>query len=219
MPPPSYLQPYLDAAERHGGKFETLLWANPSAQAARFAALARWCELEDRILLDAGCGRADLLDYLLGQRMVPSRYVGIEALEALADAAQAKSRRHSLIIRGDFIDNPILLDQQADVIIFCGSLNTLSPEDFYHTLRVAWQYTRSELAFNFLCSPRLASAKHLSWHPISEVREFAYSLSRDVAIDDSYRKGDCTVVVRKEEKENHEDTKEIESCISSCLSS
>jgi hypothetical protein len=198
MSPPAYLRPYLDAARQHGAKFESLLWANPSSQAARFAALARWCELDGRIVLDAGCGRADLLDYLLDQRIRPAQYLGVEAVAALAGAAEAKPRSNAAIVRGDFIDDPTLLDRGADVIIFCGSLNTLPPEVFYPTLRLAWQYTHSELAFNYLCSPRLASGTHLSWYSIADVREFAHGLSGDVAIDDSYRKGDCTVVIRKE---------------------
>ena len=197
MPPPAYLRPYLDAAERHGGKFESLLWANPSAQAARFAALARWCELQGRTVLDAGCGRADLLDYLVHQGAGPAHYIGIEAVRALAEAAEEKHHPNATILRGDFIEDPTLLAQNADVIIFSGSLNTLCTDDFYQVLLLAWGQARSELAFNFLCSPRLASGKHLTWHGISEVQAFAYRLSGDVAVDDSYRKGDCTIVIRK----------------------
>ncbi|MGD0768384.1 MAG: class I SAM-dependent methyltransferase [Tepidisphaeraceae bacterium] len=197
MSPPAYLRPYLDAVQRHGAKFESLLWANPSAQAARFAALARWCELEARIVLDAGCGRADFLDYLLAQDIHPIRYIGLEAVETLAQAAQAKIPPNAAIVRGDFIDNPALLDQNAHVIVFCGSLNTLRPDDFYQTLRLAWQYTRSELAFNFLCSTRLAAGKHLTWHPIADVLDFAHALTADVALDTAYRDGDCTIAMRK----------------------
>jgi hypothetical protein len=148
-------------------------------------------------VLDAGCGRADLLDYLVQQGVAPGQYIGIEAVEALAAAAEAKDHPNATILRGDFVADPTLLKQDADVIVFSGSLNTLCADDFYQILRLAWGHTRSELAFNFLCSPRLASGKHLTWHGISEVREFAFRLSGDVAIDDSYRNGDCTMVVRK----------------------
>jgi hypothetical protein len=197
MPTPGYLRPYLDAVRRHGAGFESLLWASPPAQAARFAALARWSEIDGRVVLDAGCGRADLLDYLLQQNIRPARYIGVEAVEPLALAAESKNLPNASIVRGDFINNPELLDQQADVIIFCGSLNTLCAEDFYSTLRLAWRYTRSELSFNFLCSPRLASGDHLTWHSISDIRKFAYEKTSDVALDDSYRDGDCTIVMRK----------------------
>jgi SAM-dependent methyltransferase len=197
MPSPHYLRPYLDAVGKHGAKFESLLWANPSAQAARFAALARWCEIEDRILLDAGCGRADFPQYLHQHSIEPAQYIGIEAVEDLASAAEKKNLPNAKIIRGDFIDDPTILDCKADIIIFSGSLNTVSPDDFYQTLRLAWDYTQSELAFNFLCSPRLASGNHLNWHKKADLLEFAYSFTTDVAVDDSYRDGDCTIVMRK----------------------
>jgi hypothetical protein len=202
MPDPPYLRPYLDATAKHGAGFDSLLWANPAAQAARFAAIARWAEIENRTVLDAGCGRADLLDYLLNQRIRPSRYIGIEAVEPLAEVAQQKVLAQKLlsnatIQRGDFLANPELLNQHADVIIFSGSLNTLTPDEFHSSLRIGWEYTRSELAFNFLCSPRLASGDHLNWYPIGELKRFAESLTSDVAVDDSYRDGDCTIVMRK----------------------
>jgi hypothetical protein len=197
MSSPAYLRPYLDAVGRHGARFESLLWANPSAQAARFGALARWCELEGRIVLDAGCGRADFLQYLIDQGIEPAKYFGIEAIEVLAAAAEKKNLPGAIISRGDFIDEPAILDRNAQVIVFSGSLNTLSSDEFYQTLRLGWEFTQSELAFNFLCSPRLASAKHLTWHRMADVLELAYSLTGDVAVDDSYRNGDCTIVMRK----------------------
>lgn len=197
MPSPAYLRPYLDAVERHGAEFESLLWASPSSQAARFAALVRWCELDKRIILDAGCGRADFLDYLLARRIKPARYIGIEAVDALAEAAGQKQLPNTEILRGDFIDNPALLDRGADVIIFSGSLNTVSVAQFYQSLRTGWAFTRSEVGFNFLCSPRLAYGAHLTWHALTAVRKFAYELTPDVAVDDSYRDGDCTIVIRK----------------------
>jgi hypothetical protein len=197
MPDPPYLRPYLDAAAKHGAGFDTLLWANPAAQAARFAAIARWTELENRIILDAGCGRADFLDYLLNQKIRPAHYIGIEAIEPLAHAAEIKHLPRATIQLGDFLATPQLLDQNADVIIFSGSLNTLTPDDFYSSLRLGWQFTRNELAFNFLCSPRLAAGNHLNWYPIGDLKRFAQDLTSDLAIDDSYRDGDCTIVMRK----------------------
>jgi hypothetical protein len=197
MPSPAYLQPYLDAAQRHGAGFESLLWASPSSQAARFAALVRWCELQDRVIVDAGCGRADFLDYLHARGIRPAKYIGIEAVEVLAEAAEEKGLPDAQIVRGDFIEQPGLMDRGADVVIFSGSLNTVSTKQFYESLRLGWKYTRSELGFNFLCSPRLAYGKHLTWHALATVRKFAYELTTDVAIDESYRDGDCTIVLRK----------------------
>jgi hypothetical protein len=153
--------------------------------------------LERRIVLDAGCGRADFLEYVRARGINPAKYTGIEAVEELAAAAEQKHLAGATILRDDFIENPRTLDRNADVILFSGSLNTLSAHDFYQSLRIAWGYTRSELSFNFLCSPRLASAAHLTWHPKRDVVEWAFAQTSDVAVDDSYREGDCTMVLRK----------------------
>jgi hypothetical protein len=197
MAAPAYLRPYLDAVGRHGAKFESLLWANPSAQAARFGALARHCDLQNRVLLDAGCGRADFLQYLYAQGITPQKYIGIEAVDELAAAAEHKHLKNTLIQRADFITDPKIMDQNADTILFSGSLNTLSMQDFYQSIRLAWDYTQRELAFNFLCSPRLASARHLTWYPIGDILSLAYSFTNDVSTDNTYRDGDCTMVLRK----------------------
>src|ERR1700722_14791809 len=103
MSDPSYLEPYLIAARRFGGGFQSLLWASPKTQAARFTALARLCKLNKCSMIDAGCGRADLLDFLLARGVEPTSYTGLEAVDALADAAEAKGHAMAHILRGDFI--------------------------------------------------------------------------------------------------------------------
>src|SRR2546423_741814 len=103
---PDYLQPYLSAVQRHGDGFGALLWASPRTQAARFDAFTRLCELDAHSILDAGCGRADLLDFLLSRSIRPDHYTGLEAVAALADTAESKRRPNSLIVRADFIAEP-----------------------------------------------------------------------------------------------------------------
>jgi len=41
-------------------------------------------------LLDVGCGRADLFDYLLARKRPPADYIGIEAIPELPAAAREK---------------------------------------------------------------------------------------------------------------------------------
>jgi len=196
---PQYLQPYLEAAQRHGAAFRSLLWASPKTQAVRFEAFTRACLLEGQVLLDVGCGRADFLDFLLRSNIRPAQYIGLEAILPLADAAERKGHAIAQIIRGDFVSHPHLLEQNADAIIFSGSLNTLGTGDFLQTLRTAWNFTRRQLAFNFLCSPQLAAAAYLVWHSTEDVLEYLTTLNGQVVTDDQYLEGDCTVVVTKHE--------------------
>src|SRR2546423_14466740 len=74
-----YLTPYREAASRHGDRFGSLLWASPRTQAARFDAICRLAHLAGKRVLDAGCGRADLMDFMISRGIEPAEYVGIEA--------------------------------------------------------------------------------------------------------------------------------------------
>lgn len=195
--PPAYLSPYLTAASLHGANFSSLLWASPQTQAVRFAALTRLVGLNGKSLLDVGCGRADLLDFLLVRSIKPAHYVGLEGVAALADAAEAKQHADAIIVRGDFILEPLRLFVGADVVYFSGSLNTLEPESFYATIRKAYDAAAETLVFNFLASPELAGMSYLHWHAPSEVWAFARTLTPDMRRLDDYLHGDTTFAMTK----------------------
>jgi hypothetical protein len=196
---PSYLQPYTTAAQRYGGGFSALLWASPRTQRERFHALTRLVDFEGRYVLDVGCGRADLLDYLVQNKLSPDRYLGIEAVTQLADAARGKNHLNARIIEADFITAPTIMNIGADLIVFSGSLNTLDDKTFYTTLRHGFAAARRAVLFNFLSSPLLAGQAYLHWRPSADVLTFARTLSSDVQMLDDYLQGDCTMVLRRGE--------------------
>jgi hypothetical protein len=190
----------MSAASRHGAGFSSLLWASPHTQAVRFAALTRMVGLTGKSLLDVGCGRADLLDFLLARQVKPGHYVGLEAVTALADAAEAKDHGDAMIVRADFVREPLRMFVAADVVYFSGSLNTLDPQAFYATLRKAYDAAAQMLVFNFLCSPELAGMSYLHWHQPAEVRSFCKTLTDDVRRLDDYLRGDTTFALTKHEE-------------------
>ncbi len=197
---PAYLTPYQHAASRHGAGFSSLLWASPQTQAVRFGALTRLVGLNRKSILDVGCGRADLLDFLLAHNVKPAHYVGLEGVTALADAAEAKNYSDTMILRADFVREPLRLFVGADVVYFSGSLNTLDLASFYATIRRAYEATAETLVFNFLCSSDLAGMSYLHWHHPSEVWAFCKSLTSDVRRLDDYLAGDTTFALTKPEE-------------------
>jgi SAM-dependent methyltransferase len=196
-----YLEPYHSAANKHGAEFGSLLWASPQTQAARFDAIERLGRLHRKSVLDVGCGRADLLDFLLDRDVRPADYVGLEAVEDLARAAEAKRRRMKdvRIVRGDFVRDPVKMFVAADVVVFSGSLNTLDDRDFYRTLSRAFDACADAVVFNFLCNHYLAGADYLRWRRPADVVAFASQLSPDVRTLDDYLHGDFTVALHKTE--------------------
>jgi hypothetical protein len=194
---PAHLTPYFEAAATFGGGFRALLWASPKTQRARFEAIRRSVNLNDRVVLDAGCGRADLLGHLIQQHTYPAQYIGLEAIESLAVAAEAHGYPNARIIRGDFVVEPVRLFVGADVIVFSGSLNTLDDLAFYATLGHAIKAASQTVVFNFLSSAALAGKKYLFWRSPGEVAEFVRPLCAGVKTCEDYLHGDCTMVLGK----------------------
>jgi hypothetical protein len=195
---PSYLEPYLSAARKYGAGFGSLLWASPRTQAVRFEALLKLVDVNGQSVLDVGCGRADLLQYLFRTDRFPASYIGLEAVDALALAAEAKCLAGCRIIRGDFVLNPRLLQQDADVLLISGALNTMEPGCFYQCLGTAIAAAKKAVVFNFLSSPYLAGASHLTWHRVEDVLSFCREFSSKVSCRSDYLPGDATVCVKKD---------------------
>lgn len=190
-----YLRPYIEASELHGGGFPSLLWASRETQLARFQAFSRLLDFTGQSVLDVGCGRADLLDYFHTQGQVPGDYVGIEAVPALADAAASTG---ATILRKDFIAEPACMFTGSDIVVFCGSLNTAGDEDFFATLKRAFDATARHLLFNFLSSTHLAGAEHLYWRKPNEIDRWCRNaLSATPKRLEDYMFGDATFLLTR----------------------
>jgi hypothetical protein len=129
--------------------------------------------LAGRRVLDVGCGRAELLGYLLRRGIEPSHYTGLEAQAWLVRSARRRGYPASTILQGDFVREPSRMRVSADVVVFSGSLNFLQSREFYGCLRAAWAAAGEALAFNFLTSPLLTGARGLRWHQPASVLAFA----------------------------------------------
>jgi len=196
---PAYLKPYLSASQKYGAGFGSLLWASPKTQTVRFKALLAAIDVHGQAVLDVGCGRADLLEYMLSRGRFPKSYTGIEAVDALAAAAERKRLPNCRIVRGDFVREPELLEVGAEILLYSGSLNTMDRDCFYACLASAFAAATHAVVFNFLSSPFLAASSHLTWHKADDVLHFARGLSRRVGLFDDYLRGDTTVVIRKDQ--------------------
>ena len=197
---PSYLEPYQAASRKYGAGFGSLLWASPKTQAVRFKALLQAVPIDGLNVMDVGCGRADLFQYMLATRRYPRSYVGVEGVEALALAAENKHYPNCRIVRGDFVESPSLLDDAADVLLYSGSLNTMDSRLFYACIGAGFVAAKQAMAFNFLCSPLLAGASHLAWHPADEVVDFCRQLCGRIEFSNQYMRGDATIALFKDSK-------------------
>jgi hypothetical protein len=128
----------------------------------------------------------------------PFEYVGLEAVEALARAAEQCRFEQARILKGDFVSNPLRLCVGAETIVFSGSLNTLADREFYATLRHAFMASGEQVVFNFLSSPALAGKLYLFWRSTAEVEKFARTMTDQVEVYEDYLHGDCTLAMGKQ---------------------
>ena len=202
----SYLSPYRHAVDRHGARFESLLWNSVETQQARFRAITDLIDLRGRSILDAGCGRADLAVWLVQQHIEWDRYIGVDAIPEMLAHARSLNLPRAQFHLVDFItdDRAFLCDGDApQIIVFSGSLNTIPRVLTARALERAWRDCREALVFNFLSAGNTrtltdAPAGHAQKLPPSGVLRWALARTPDVTLKHDYLDGrDATVVMRK----------------------
>lgn len=172
-----WLEPYKEAAARGGASFGTLLWRSEEFQRARFRVLTEMLDLSGRVVIDCGCGRADLLGYLCEADVAYRAYVGIDALPVMVEhCRRAIANQNMLRARvelGDFASADGAFEGYiraygaashavgggGEVFVFSGSLNTCEQSMAMEVLDRAWRaispapgagHPGAAVAFNFL---------------------------------------------------------------------
>lgn len=151
---PRYLQPYVDAAERHGGTFEAQLWRSREAQAIRFDTLLSMvgeAAFADARILDLGCGCGDFAAHLALRGVGIREGIGVEAVPELRHAAESRGFARWTFVDGDFVaDRRVIEAAKPDVCVMSGSLNTLSARQARSVVDRALSASRIGVVFNFL---------------------------------------------------------------------
>lgn len=153
----SYLNPYRDAVERHGGDFAATLWKSPEAQQKRFQTLIEMLGPErfsGTCVVDVGCGRGDFALELDRLGVHPRSYIGIEAVEEIANIARKRIETlpfDTEISLCDVVSEPTrLLELEADTIVASGTLNTMPLEVAEKVIRSIIAAAGGSVGFNFL---------------------------------------------------------------------
>ena len=166
-------------------------WLTRRDQQIRFEVLTGIAELKGKTVLDAGCGYADLLDFLLPDN-TPAHYYGVEQIPELIDEAKNRCRHFknvSFIERNFSTANlPV-----TDYVFASGSLNYRSTDPGYvlKAITKLFECCRLGLAFNLL--------KHVS-HPgllvayqPEIILAHCRTLSTKVIFTDGYADEDFTI--------------------------
>ncbi len=202
--PDTYLDPYRDAQDDYGNDFRVTLWANTRSQEQRFKVFTQMCFLPGKRILDAGCSRGDLADYLTRKGVEYGRYIGIDGLPEVIDYAKKRGLLRAEFHAGDFVADPSLLSiGKPQVITISGTLNTMDDTTAMALLDNAWRACSESLMFNFL-STRVTTNTHEELGPARRLDPLVYldwALQRTPAVQlrqDYFKRGhDATIKMVK----------------------
>jgi len=162
----TYLEPYRKAVAAHGASFEATLWASREFQEARFDVICALCDCKGKVVLDAGAGQGDFALHLKKRGMRPARYIGLEAMPAMAASGDARKLKWTEFHVIDFAAREDAFERFApDVVVFSGSLNTFEEDAALDVVDRAWRACKAATIFNFLSSAASESLKGTSTGP------------------------------------------------------
>lgn len=183
---------YRSSLETYGHTAEGVQWHSEHSQRTRFKALRQLLppDLSALVVADAGCGLGDLYRFLAEHCDKPARYIGIDAVEPMVEAARARIGCQILLL--DILKDPL---PEADYYVCSGAMNTLTREETKSFIERCFAASRRGFVFNLLYG-RDTSYSYNLCQP-DDVREWTRHLDADLAIHEGYLHGDFTAALTR----------------------
>jgi SAM-dependent methyltransferase len=169
-------------------------WRNEHDQLVRFDVLAGIADLNEKTVIDAGCGYADLYPFLKERYPQISHYYGIEQITELADKAILRYEHlpDTTFITSNFLHTDLPL---CDYVLASGSLNYGSSINgfIYSAIEKLYSHCAMGLGFNLLRYMPVDGTL-VAYDP-DQILTFCKTLSLNVALKADYDEADFTVFI------------------------
>lgn len=186
---------YQKAFDKYGDDTKSCLWDKPMIM--RYEKLCQVAPLENRSVLDLGCGLGGLYDFVVNNLKVNNiKYKGIDLIDGMIQTASGKYPDAHFETR-DIFQNPI--QEKYDYVFMCGVFNVKIGDDIEFMkkmLKSAYDCCNKGIAFNFISSKVNFTTEGTQYHDPIEVMKFCIeNLSWKVSMDHHYEKCDVSVFV------------------------
>lgn len=176
-------------------------WESEEAQKLRFDQLIGNMDLNNRTILDVGCGTGNLLEYI-SIKFTNFRYTGIDVLPHMIERAEQKKLNGKFVCMDLFKNNPYS-NKSFDVIFSSGifNLNLGNNEEFLlDAVEIFQSLARETVSFNLLWDK--SQDKDSKYFYFSPEEVFNKLISKypelwNITIQKGYLHNDFTVYLNK----------------------
>ena len=200
---------YSKRYKEFGYSPKSLGW-DKGKQDLRYHILLEEFDLENKSILDIGCGFGDA-NKLISQRTKNYKYLGIDIVEDLINEAkkQYKNSVNINFILNDFLKSEI--NEEYDIVVSSGVFNfKLLGGDNYMFIKSfmekAFHVAKEGLAFDFLSDKVDFQYEHTFHSSPSKILDMGYELSRNVILKSHYMPFEFALIVFKDDSFIKEDT-------------
>lgn len=200
---------YKGLYSKHGFSPEAL-GCTKGKQFLRFHQLTHKFDLNNSSILDVGCGFGDFTRYLNASSVKNYNYVGVDIMMEFIELAKANNgNENAEFILGDFQE--IDFKKRFDFVIASGIFNSkISGVDNYDfiwsSMVKMYELCDKAISIDFL-SDRVDFSHEFNFNSSPEkILTFAYNLSRNVILNNSYFPFEFSVTIFKDDSFNPETT-------------
>ena len=185
----------LEIIDRYNKRFEiygdnplSLNWKDREAQYERFNNFLKLIDVENKNILDIGCGFADLYTYLYDKNKLPKKYTGIDINPNFINHCKKKFPSLQFHV-GNLIDHNFT-DENFDIVLMVGvlSYNFKEFDNIRFTkevVRNAFKLANDALIFDMqsnIINKNYETAEHIHYQKPSDIVDFALSLTPNVVL-------------------------------------
>ena len=181
-----------------GNSLKTIGWSNRNDQYLRFEKLIYNYNLNNKTILDVGCGFGDFYKFLILKRKTKFKYIGLDISDKIIMEAKNKIKRPNVT----FINSDLLnfKHNKIDYVISSGALTynfRNSDEYAKKIIKKMYEISNISCSINFMstyCDYKLKKNKH--YNP-EKIFKFSKSISRKVNLIHDYDLFEFTIQIFK----------------------
>lgn len=183
---------YQKLVNEHGGSFKSLNWGSKESQELRFKVLCESADINNKSIIDVGCGLCDMYNYIIENNYTGVSYTGIDITKEMVAASQKR-----------FPSVEIFQAEVGDIkkpydCIFASGIFTYQSKFFLEEfVTSAFNKTNHVLAFNALSSWSGTQDQGEFYANPMETVAFCKTLSPWITFRHDYHSGDFTIYMYK----------------------